>query len=255
MDLRDWNAQHWLMGSPWSASPREIVEQAIFGRFVKEGDVVYDVGANVGLHTVLLSKLVGRSGHVYAFEPNPRLLPGLRSTIASVDNITLFAVALSQTTGEITLFVPEEDHSRSSLSNWTRAGRFHVEPVACEQVPLDRLRAAEHIPPPAFIKCDVEGAELDVFQGAANTLNIVQAPWILFEANIDAVRGFDRELSAAKDFLEGLEKPRYCFFYVDETGNITTMDVLDKGHANILAVPHIDAGGLPEAIPIPDVSA
>lgn len=252
MNLREWNAQHWLKGSPWDSSPREVVEQSIFRRFVGAGDVVYDVGANIGLHTALLSRLVGPTGHVYAFEPNPGVLPGLQATIAAIDNVTLFPVALSQSVGEVTLFVPDEDHSCASFANWTDDRNFRVEPVRCEQVPLDLLRQAEQMPQPTFIKCDVEGAELEVFQGAAATLDRVEAPWILFEANIHTARGFNRDLSAAKDFLEGLSKPHYCFFEVDAQGNIARILSLSTNHSNVLAVPHIDAGKVPQSLPIPN---
>jgi FkbM family methyltransferase len=58
----------------------------------------------------------------------------------------------------------------------------------CEERRLDDLTTANCIPRPDFIKCDVEGAELKVFQGASKTLDCVDAPIILFEANVHTAR-------------------------------------------------------------------
>ena len=111
MDLRNWDAHDWLSGSPWTVSPQEEEEQWILQRFVLPGDVVYDIGANIGMHTALFSSLVGSAGHVYAFEPNPNLQPGLLRTIGGMKNGTFFPVALSDQAGQAQLFVTEEDHS------------------------------------------------------------------------------------------------------------------------------------------------
>ena len=72
-------------------------------RFVRAGDVVFDIGANLGLHTVLLAGLRGRA---FAFEPNPELLPTLEMTVQELGNTTLCACALSDEDSDCTLFVP-----------------------------------------------------------------------------------------------------------------------------------------------------
>src|SRR5262245_22436384 len=59
----------------------ECDEQAVMRRLVVPGDIAFDIGAHLGLHTVLLSHLVGSNGRVYAFEPNPRVLPVLCRTV------------------------------------------------------------------------------------------------------------------------------------------------------------------------------
>src|SRR5438477_3528834 len=58
MDLRSSNAHFWLAGTPFKSSPREVDEQTVMRRFVRSGEVAFDVGANVGLHTLLLAELV-----------------------------------------------------------------------------------------------------------------------------------------------------------------------------------------------------
>src|SRR6185369_3924685 len=124
------------------------------------GDVVFDIGANIGLHSILLSKLVGPSGRVCAFEPNSELFPALSCTIAQLGNATLYPFALSNTTNESLLFVPPDD-SVASLVDWTvnapsfaDDGPAHA--VTCIERPLDSLVSENMLPEAHFIKCDVE---------------------------------------------------------------------------------------------------
>ncbi len=69
-------------------------------RVVMNGDVAFDIGANIGLHTVLLSQLVGQSGKVCVFEPNLELLPTLGRTVGGLGNATFFGCALSDKAAE-----------------------------------------------------------------------------------------------------------------------------------------------------------
>lgn len=234
MDLRDWGSHFWLKGSPWSVSPREEEEQWVFQQFVLPGQCVYDIGANVGMHTALLSSLVGPAGHVYAFEPNPRLEPGLLRTIGGMTNATLFRFALSDQAGEAELFVAEEDHSLTSLANWT--GRANTAREVCEMITLDSLAEARGLRRPDFIKCDVEGAELNVFRGAMKILNTIDAPLILFEADANTAKGFGRPISATKDFLADLSEPDYHFFTA-ENHRLKEVEELDPVHSNVIAIP------------------
>src|SRR6476469_11240640 len=68
IDLRDGLSHLLLAGSPWPGVPWEVNEQLVMRRLVRPGDVVLDVGAHIGLHTVLLSALAGPHGAVHAFE-------------------------------------------------------------------------------------------------------------------------------------------------------------------------------------------
>jgi FkbM family methyltransferase len=238
MDLRDWGTHDWLRRSPWPASPREVEEQLVMRRFVREGNCVYDIGANIGLHTALLSTLAGTTGHVYAFEPNPALATCLSATIDGMRNARLFTVALSCEEGEATLFVTEEDHSLSSLADWT-SGREQrpARGVQCRIRPLDVVVKENNLLRPDFIKCDVEGAELRVFQGASTILNSVHAPVVLFEANLETAGGFGLPIAAAKEFLASLPLPEYQFFRTGDTGRLAPVLQMDPVHSNILAIP------------------
>ena len=66
---------------------------------VKTGDVVWDVGANVGIYTNLFSEWVGKKGTVIAFEPEPNTFITLQKSIAAIENVFLVPKALSDTSG------------------------------------------------------------------------------------------------------------------------------------------------------------
>lgn len=245
VDLRSGDAPDLLTGSPWAETPREADEQYLMRQVVRPGDVALDIGANIGLHTVLLSQLVGAGGRVYAFEPNAALLPTLRHTVGGLSNTTLHAVALSEQAAESVLFVPD-DHTMASLADWTEGrlpGKAHK--VNCQQRRLDEMIASGSVARPDFIKCDVEGAELMVFRGAGDTLNRRDAPLILFEANEHTARGFHLGVSSAMDFLRGLPAPQYSFYELRPGKILSRIDAVTSVHANILAVPRSKTELLP----------
>jgi hypothetical protein len=112
--------------------------------------------------------------------------------------------------------------------------------VRCEFRRLDDLVAAERLPRPDFIKCDVEGAERRVFEGARTTLDRLDAPCILYEANTLCARGFGDSVSAATEWLSTLRHPGYRFFHVQP--GATLVPVPPQLHTrdasfNLVAVP------------------
>jgi FkbM family methyltransferase len=79
----------------------ELDNQRFFAAHLKPGDVVYDIGAHVGLYTLISSSRVQPGGHIYAFEPLPRNLGYLRRHIDlnHVSNCTVVDVGVSDSTG------------------------------------------------------------------------------------------------------------------------------------------------------------
>ncbi len=246
VDLRADMSHYWLGGSPWPTSPFELDEQLIMTRIVRQGDTAFDIGANLGLYTTLLSRLVGPDGKVCAFEPNPRLIPLLEKTVAALDNSKLFPFALSDNSGESTLYVPN-DHSMGSLADYTsdpnlkewraQIGLTPAEALKCELKTLDSLVALGSIPLPDFIKCDVEGAEAVVFKGGRQALDRIDAPFVMFESREECSLGFGLAKSAALDFLSSLPKPGYRFFEVQEGGILSEISGEEYDSPNLLAVP------------------
>jgi FkbM family methyltransferase len=241
LDLRDNDSHVLLKGSPWPRAPWEHDEQAVMRHVVRPGDVTFDVGAHFGLHAALLAQLVQPTGSVDVFEPNPRRHEALGYCAeVSAGTIRLHRCGLSDCNGEATLFIPKGDESMSSLSDWTEGRVGEIEPLHCQVRRLDDLIANEGLPHPDFIKCDVEGAERRVFEGARATLDRVDAPCILYEANTHCAHGFGDSVTAATEWLAALTRPAYRFFHVQPEA--TLVPVPPQLHTrdaafNLLAVP------------------
>jgi FkbM family methyltransferase len=130
---------------------------------IREGDLVWDVGANVGLYTRLFVDRVGRDGKVIAFEPSPRAFAQLQSSFATEPSVILQEVALSDFDGEADFFVAERG------STVTDSLVFHSGNSASIRTSVKRGDSMCSNAP-AIIKIDVEGAELEVLKGMTETL-------------------------------------------------------------------------------------
>lgn len=141
----------------------EYKQQTLFSKIIKEGSIVYDIGAHVGFHTLLASMLVGSKGRVFAFEPSPRNIYYLKQHLRlnSCDNVGVIEAAATDKDG-IAFF---EECIPSSLDHLSTKGNLLVKTVS-----LDNLVLNGKISPPDFIKIDAEGAELLVLSGAKNIL-------------------------------------------------------------------------------------
>lgn len=155
----------WIVGSgqhgAWLGS-YEYEKQLLFQQIVQEGNVVYDLGANSGFYTVLASALVGNLGKVVSFEPHPRNLVFLREHLRLnlVQNVTVIDAAVSDRSGFI------QFSGDGFIGHISEQGELRVKTVS-----LDELIDTNQIPPPDFIKIDIEGAEMLALQGAKSMLN------------------------------------------------------------------------------------
>lgn len=156
----------WIVGSAthgcWLGS-YEYQKQKALQQELKAGEVVYDIGANVGFYSLLASVMVGQSGHVYSFEPFPENVRRLRRHLEMnhIENCTVVDAAVSSTNGDAN-FDPSHDRCMGRLAT---AGSFKVRTVTLDELTLRKL-----IRPPNLMKIDIEGAELDCLHGAANVI-------------------------------------------------------------------------------------
>jgi FkbM family methyltransferase len=162
-------------------------------QIVRNGDTVLDIGANIGMVTVLLSDLVGKNGSVHSFEPNPSLCDGINRTIShnGITNVTLHPIALGSKQDTVELIIP--NHNRGAASMVWNKGRTDCDVVNVRVVPLDEICKNNKINSIRFIKIDVEGFENEVFLGAQQLLSTIQPDAILFELNWRTERQFSEE--------------------------------------------------------------
>jgi len=213
VDLRIPGMTELFRRSPHDSPPWEAEQQALLRRLVRPGDVAYDVGANVGLHSVFLSVLVGPAGRVHAFEANSELYETLRRTVGGLANCTLHEFGLAEADGEMLLTIPE-NREMASLGAWTEGQPATTRRCALRSV--DSLLAAGTLPPADVVKCDIEGAELLMLRGARRLVDTPSAPIVLAEANAGAARALGYSSGDVPRFLLELPAARYTLF-VEET--------------------------------------
>lgn len=166
--------------------------QEALSQHLRPGMTFFDLGANIGLFTLLAARLVGEKGKVFSFEPDQENASRLHHNIArnGFTNVTVVEAGVWATTGELN-FIPGPSSSPDRA--W---GKFVRESngtggVATPCVSLDDF--VRDAPAPDGIKCDVEGAELEALRGAQKLLQ-KRHPWIVCEThsheNHNGVREF-----------------------------------------------------------------
>ena len=158
-------------------------EAILLRRLVRPGMHVVDVGANIGLYSLLLARLVERSGSVLAFEPDPNLFAILRENCVrnNATNIVLFQCALGQRNGLAPF------HRSAFNSGDNRLG--HVA-MGCDAVEVKVERFDDFQPEsiPDFVKIDVQGHELAALSGMEHALSANPNVRVLFEFAPAALR-------------------------------------------------------------------
>lgn len=157
----------------------EYAVSALLRAYLQPGDVFVDVGANIGYFSVIAASRVGASGAVYAFEPNPRIRARLERNVSlnGAEQIYVRAEAVSDAPGTLRLVEPEAS-GNDGLSRVERSATSGVAVTAVRLDAVPELRAR----PPALVKVDVEGHELEVFGGARGLFEAADAPALIFEA-------------------------------------------------------------------------
>ena len=131
---------------------------------IKKGDTVVDVGANIGLFTLFFSKLVGTTGRVIAFEPDPENFDVLKKNIElnEITNVTLVQKGVSNKNESVKLYKSNVSGGHSLIKNeWAK------EYTNIQTVTLDNYFRGEEID---MIKIDAEGFELEVIEGGKKLL-------------------------------------------------------------------------------------
>lgn len=151
---------------------------------IQKNDTVMDIGSHKGGYLYYFQQLVGNNGKVFAFEPQTILHTYLAhiKQLFRWSNVTLEHLALSDSQGTVTLYVPCNKHGVSSpgasiICNPKRPDINITEEIQTNTV--DNYCALHNIKP-SFLKIDVEGNELHIFKGGEQTLKKYK-PKLLFE--------------------------------------------------------------------------
>ncbi len=173
---------------------------------IKKGQTVFDIGAHKAGYLYFMVKRVGRQGKVFAFEPQSALYRYIQKIKALFrwDHVTIEHLALSDSAGAVTLYIPTNKVSKGSSPGATivekkdRGDTGITETVMTET--LDTYCIQRQIKPD-FLKIDVEGNELRIFRGGAETLKKYK-PRVLVE--IEARHVGQEKVLETVEFMETL---------------------------------------------------
>ena len=151
----------------------------------KPADTVVDVGAHIGLYTLIAAKRVGPSGKVIAIEPDPENCNLLKRNVElnRLTNVTILERAAFSSDSKLKLYLPGKERGFTKLST-IMANRAVTENfVEIDATTLDHLMLMQGITQINWIKIDVEGAELEVLKGATVTLSVSNDIALLVEVH------------------------------------------------------------------------
>ena len=157
----------------------EELEAKIMEEKIETGNIVVDIGANIGLHTLNMARIVGNTGQVFAFEPDPSNFEILKKNVKinNYKNIILEQKAVGDKHGRVTLYQSDNPINHRIFPQTERA----TNQVQVELTNLDNYFDSDMIDKINFIKIDVEGMEFGVLKGMKNILKNNKKIKILFE--------------------------------------------------------------------------
>lgn len=231
----------WLAGK--SAMDHELMygefepeEMSFVQRLLRPGMTALDMGAHHGLYTLLLSKKVGASGRVIAFEPSPREYRRLEKHLRfnRCSNVHVERSAAGSEAGEADLYLSDGFH------DWYNSLRPPALPDSAGVVRvrvrgIDDVLAEQGVSTVDFIKLDVEGGELEVLHGAARLLHGESRPAIL--AEVQDVRTLPWGYPA-RDIIQFLIRMDYRWFAIAAKGALLPISCDQESYdANLVALP------------------
>lgn len=202
--VREWIAQQLI-----NTGGYERDELAVLCSLAKPGDTVVDVGANIGLHTLHLSRAVGPEGRVIAVEPDAANLRLLRKNIAAnhCSNVTVVPYALGDRNGEQTFYVCEGNKGLQGFTDLSGYGK----PTTVQVRRADEVLADVS---PSLMKIDVEGAEPMVLSAMSSWPDTIFMEYI--PSQVRALGNDPRE------FLDSITARGYDLFEIEDGQLVAT---------------------------------
>ncbi len=205
---------HWMMASTnyYGFGIRTVMEALL-----ETGDIVVDVGANIGYLSLLARSIVGSDGFIIAFEPDPRAIRHFRDNMAlnNIQNYILIEQVCSDREGIVTFNI-------ASHLGWSNAlqdiGTLDlIDKKSIPQCTIDSVVSDLAVAKPVkLIKIDVEGYEPYVLRGAYKIIEQLKAAFII-EVNNERLKSYSRSL---KDILAPFSDKSYVHYWIVERRNL-----------------------------------
>lgn len=217
-------------------------EARLLKRLLKPGLIFVDVGANVGLFTLMAANHV-ETGEVHAFEPYRGHLERLRRNLRlnGFDNVIVNAVGLSNLDATEELFIPDTagvsgNSGAASIYHPTDTTKEHVTEKV-QIMKFDDYVAQQGLHNIDIVKLDVEGAELDVLEGSVGSIDKYQ-PSFVMEVNQSCLNRAGRTTEEVFNFWE---RRGYATFLIKDSGELASINapLTLRGQYNIYCTPKV----------------
>jgi FkbM family methyltransferase len=197
-----------------------------------KGETVYDIGGYEGVFTLFFSNAVGPAGRVFTFEPNPRNCSKILENIQlnRLTNVQLLQIGLGAGQGKSKLVFWPDEPARGTINASYQKSLQQKADTSCIEIQIDSLDhqiASDSLPPPDFIKIDVEAAELEVLEGMQHTL-VTHRPRLFVEIH----SGVD-----VKRLAQGLLDKGYRLQHVESQAFIDSADNQSIYNGHLYCVP------------------
>jgi FkbM family methyltransferase len=229
----NWQSESW----DYEPEVRKIIE-----KFCHLGMVVFDVGANIGLHTLMMSKMVGFQGKVYAFEPNPQTASLLKETcrVNRLSNVEIIEAAISDKDKKANLLYVFPSDADACLETdgayYFGEHRPLLRSVPVEALSLDSFVKQRKISRTDFIKIDVQGAERNVISGMHEVTSNLRPVFICEFVGEESV-AFGKDFFKARDYYTRELKSNFFGFKVKEARALDKISDGPDFWVDMLAVP------------------
>jgi FkbM family methyltransferase len=173
---------------------------------IEEGDIFLDIGANVGYYTVIAARVVGDTGRVYAFEPDPASFAFLDRNVRlnGFQNVTLELKAASDQNGAIKLYLDDRNKGDHRIYQTEKERpSVDIEAVALDDYFRDDVGRID------FVKIDTQGAEMLILQGMQGIMRSNENVRMAVEFWPHGLSGLG---GTAEGLLEILESHDFLFF-------------------------------------------
>jgi len=244
------------MGINWDLDLKEGIDLSIYllGGFepntitcyaseIKNGDVVIDIGANIGAHSLPMAKLVGSNGLVITFEPTEfAYQKQIKNISLNLDLLSRIKTNQTMLVGDSNANLPDLIHSSWPMESSADLDKGHLGRLKSTEganaISLDQYIEENSINKINFIKLDVDGFELDVLNGGGKVIAKFR-PKILLEL---APYVFHNEPNKFNQFIKILTDKGYCFFELSSKKLLPSecealLKIIPKnGSINVLAI-------------------
>ena len=244
LDLANWSDRFVYFVGRHSDLPSQLALRTLLA----PGETLVDIGANIGLMTLLGASAVGKSGRVISFEPNPVVVSRLRANVRdnNLSWVTIHDCALAEQDAVMQLSVVDNACGCGTLRTLDQREQQNVTQQASVQVKVgdkvlsEFIAAHKKTPSPTTLKIDVEGYEIHALSGLTNFFEVVQ-PAVLFEADDAYLKNAG---GSSRELLEFFWSKGYTTGELDlaKAGlgnyNLTITPVTNvptKAHANMVA--------------------